>query len=82
VAALNPAGHSGGLTPDGLTSRDTLRPEGATAVLRPRGQSVFTTFEVGLARIVAFEKLRRFVGGAAIFLSVARQLDRAWGRWR
>lgn len=64
--ALSVAGHPRGLIPAGLACRDTLRLEAGMPLYGHELDRETTPFEVGLGRVVAFDKPDGFVGEAAL----------------
>lgn len=65
-AALTEAGGSSGLTPAGLSCRDTLRLEAGMPLYGHELDLTRTPFSAGLGRIVAFDKPGDFVGRRAL----------------
>src|SRR5262249_26850547 len=64
--ALTEAGEPVGLTPCGLSCRDTLRLEAGMPLYGHELTTSLTPFDAGLGRVVKFEKEGDFVGRAAL----------------
>ncbi|MFC0862943.1 glycine cleavage system aminomethyltransferase GcvT [Sphaerimonospora cavernae] len=64
--ALSEAGKESGLSPAGLSSRDTLRLEAGMPLYGNELTTETTPFDAGLGRVVRFDKPGDFVGRAAL----------------
>jgi aminomethyltransferase len=64
--ALTGAGEADGLVPAGLAARDTLRLEAGMPLYGNELGADVTPFDVGLGRVVVFDKPGDFVGRAAL----------------
>ncbi|GAA3816609.1 glycine cleavage system aminomethyltransferase GcvT [Streptomyces chiangmaiensis] len=70
--ALTEAGAPVGLTPCGLSCRDTLRLEAGMPLYGHELTTALTPFDAGLGRVVKFEKEGDFVGRAALLRAAER----------
>lgn len=70
--ALTEAGEPVGLTPCGLSCRDTLRLEAGMPLYGHELTTSLTPFDAGLGRVVKFEKEGDFVGRAALLEAAER----------
>ncbi|MFL9655998.1 glycine cleavage system aminomethyltransferase GcvT [Streptomyces sp. PB17] len=70
--ALAKAGEGAGLTPCGLSCRDTLRLEAGMPLYGNELSTALTPFDAGLGRVVKFEKEGDFVGRAALTEAASR----------
>jgi aminomethyltransferase len=64
--ALTEAGEHAGLTPCGLSCRDTLRLEAGMPLYGHELSTALTPFDAGLGRVVKFDKAGDFVGREAL----------------
>lgn len=81
--ALSEAGEDAGLTPAGLSARDTLRLEAGMPLYGNELTTETTPFDAGLGRVVRFDKPGDFVGRTALAkIAEAESTDEAGARRR
>ncbi|MFJ6724906.1 glycine cleavage system aminomethyltransferase GcvT [Streptomyces sp. NPDC091281] len=73
--ALTEAGAGVGITPCGLSCRDTLRLEAGMPLYGHELTTDLTPFDAGLGRVVKFEKEGDFVGRTALEAAAARSAE-------